>query len=543
MIGTLRPLRDEQTRALDGLRASLMAGHRRPLVQAPCGFGKTVLGAHIVAGAMRKGKRVCFVVPALSLVDQTFDRFCENGIRPDQMGVIQGDHPHRRPNAPVQIATAQTLARRDRPEVDVVIVDEAHIRHRAVEAWMADCGYATKFGRTDESDDLGGMGSGPTGEGHQAAQKTALASIFIGLSATPWSRGLGLLFDDLVKVTSMADLITAGRLSPFRVFAPSHPDLSGVKTVAGDYHEGQLGDRMGDPVLVADVVETWLKRGEDRPTLCFAVNRAHAKKLHDQFESVGVRSAYIDANTPREERDDIGRQLARGDVQVVCNIGTLTTGVDWDVRCIILARPTKSESLYVQIVGRGLRTAEGKSECLILDHSDTVLRLGFPTEIDQPCLDDGRPKDPADAKKEEKERLPKDCPACAYLMPAGTTVCPACDHVMPGRPVIGTMAGELEELTAGGGRKRNPKGPPTRDVLFAMGKRSIMAQLHSMRDERGRKSGWVAHTYKAIFDVWPRGLDDAGWEEPSSALRSFVRSRDIAWAKSSKPQGGTHATI
>ena len=97
------------------------------MLQAPTGFGKTVLAGAIVQGALAKGKRVIITLPALSLIDQTFDRFVENGIDPSRMGVIQGDHPYRRPQAPVQIATAQTLARRDRPDVDVVIVDEAYV--------------------------------------------------------------------------------------------------------------------------------------------------------------------------------------------------------------------------------------------------------------------------------------------------------------------------------------------------------------------------------------------------------------------------------
>lgn len=327
---SLRPLRPHQVAALDGLKASLMAGHRRPMLQAPTGSGKTICAAHIVAGAMAKHKRVAFCVPALSLVDQTFERFQENGISPLDMGIQQADHPWRREFAPVQIATAQTLSRRALPQADVVVIDEAHIRFAVYERWMRE---------------------------HPE-------TVFIGLSATPWSTGLGRLFDDLVKPVTIAELIDAGLLSRFRVFAPSKPDLDGVKTVAGDYHEGQLAERMNQPKLVADIVETWLARGENRPTLCFATGRKHARAIHDQFRSVGVPAAYVDANTPRAEREAIGRALAAGEIKIVCNIGTLTTGIDWDVRCIILARPTQSESLFVQIVGRGLRTADGKPDCL-----------------------------------------------------------------------------------------------------------------------------------------------------------------------------------
>ena len=205
-MGNLRDLYPHQQEALDQLRQSIMAGKSRPLLQAPTGAGKTVLAAHIVTGIRRRMKRVCFVVPSLGLIDQTFDRFVENGIDPADMGVIQGDHHWRRPQAPIQIATAQTLARRDLPEVDFVVVDEAHIRFDVVSDWMA--------------------------------AKPEVK--FIGLSATPWSKGLGKLYDDLIKPVSLSWLIDNGYLSKFRVFAPSKPDLEGVRTVKGDYHEGDL---------------------------------------------------------------------------------------------------------------------------------------------------------------------------------------------------------------------------------------------------------------------------------------------------------------
>ncbi len=150
-------------------------------------------------------------------------------------------------------------------------------------------------------------------------------------------------------------------------------------------------------------MDTWLRRAENRPTFCFAVDSAHAKHLQTKFTEAGVSTGYIDAYTPTNERAEIKRQFHNGDISVVCNVGCLTTGIDWDVRCIVLARPTKSEILFVQMIGRGLRTAEGKEDCLILDHSDTHLRLGFVTDIHHETLDDGRPR--AKAKASDRIRL------------------------------------------------------------------------------------------------------------------------------------------
>ena len=491
----LRPLYDHQQQAIDGLRASLMAGKTRPLLQAPTGFGKTVVAAHIVEGIHKRGKRVCFCVPSLGLIDQTFDRFIENGISPADMGVIQGDHHWRRPAAPIQIATAQTLSRRELPEVDFVVVDECHIRFKVYSDWMA--------ARPDVK--------------------------FIGLSATPWSRGLGKQFDDLLKPVSLSWLIENGYLSKFRVFAPSKPDLTGVRTVKGDWHEGDLEQVMGKPALVADVVETWLLRADYRPTLCFAVNRKHARLLHEQFTACGVRSEYVDADTPREEREAIGKRLAAGDVHVVVNIGTLTTGIEWDVRCLILARPTKSESLFVQIIGRALRTAEGKDDALILDHSDTHMRLGMVTDIDVDELDSGNDKRSKSKRKERKDPLPKCCPQCTALMPVLSKSCVACGYEMPVIPGIEQVDGDL---VAFGGGAQGRTGRVV-DLLAKMPRRSVYAQLNHIRFERGRKSGWVAHKYRTIFGNWPSSsFNELDFEDPLPELLSWVRSEDIRFVKS-----------
>ena len=257
MTATLSLVADlwpHQTEALSLLRRSLMAGKRRPLVQAPTGAGKTRLAAAIVAGALAKGNRVTFVVPALSLIDQTVDAFWAEGIQ--DIGVVQGNHEMTNGLRSVQVASVQTLMRRELPASEVVIIDEAHRLFKFTCDWMAREDWAKVP--------------------------------FIGLSATPWTRGLGKHFDDLIVAATTADLIEQGYLAPFKAFAPAHPDLSGVRTVAGDYHEGDLSEAMDKPTLTADVVETWRKLGEDRPTFVFAVDRAHAAHLQQDFEDAGI---------------------------------------------------------------------------------------------------------------------------------------------------------------------------------------------------------------------------------------------------------------
>jgi DNA repair protein RadD len=304
------------------------------------------------------------------------------------------------------------------------------------------------------------------------------------------------------------------------VFAPSHPDLTCVRTVAGDYHEGDLSGVMNAAPIVADVVNTWQQRAQNRPTFCFAVDRAHAKHLQAMFSKAGVPTAYIDAFTPSSERTEIERHFNSGAIRVVCNVGCLTTGIDWDVRCIILGRPTKSEILFVQIIGRGLRIAEGKEDCLILDHSDTHLRLGFVTDIHHQVLDDGRTR--AKPKTSDRIRLPKECPQCTYLKPPRTSVCPACGFKAEAIDTVGVVDGELVEIT---GHKKTETASKTEKATF-------YAQLLWYAESRGYSNGWAAHKFREKYEVWPNSFKDVSTAQPTPEVLSWIKSRQIAWAKS-----------
>lgn len=480
-----KTIRPHQQKALDMLRQSIGRGNKRVVLQLPTGAGKTYVASQIVAGARARGKRVCFTVPLISLVDQTIAAFEAEGIH--EIGVIQSSHHRTDLSQPVQIGSMQTMTRRGVPEADIVIVDECHLQFKLVPAWMRD---------------------NPR-------------RVFIGLTATPWTRGMGDIWDDLVKPVTMQELIDAGYLSPFRVFAPSHPDLSKVKTLAGDYHEGQLAEVMGESVLIADVVDTWLQRAKGLPTLVFAVNLAHAEKIQAAFQARGIPFGYCDANVDLAERQHLFNQMKRGDLAGIVNVGTLTTGVDADVRCIVLARPTQSESLFVQMIGRGLRTAPGKDYCLILDHSDNHARLGFVTSISHSKLLSGKEKAPKPRENEKPEQTPRECPSCGVIKARGA--CPACGFEPKRQSEIEFEDGELVEITAGKEKKRE----------YTMAEKAeFHAGLLWLAHSRGRKIGWAAHKYREKFGVWPVGeAKHAKPKPPSDEVKAHVLASDIRYSK------------
>lgn len=491
---------DYQEGALTAIRSSLAAGNMRPMVMSPTGSGKTVIAEHAIAmqllgkslirQAVEGKEQVAFVVPRLELIRQTVDRFRSVGL--NDIGVVQGRHELTNPHARIQVCSAQTLSRRDLPDVDLAIVDEAHEMHKSIFRWMKACPNIP----------------------------------FVGLSATPWAQGLGKYYDDLIIVATIADLIEKGRLCNFEAYAPGlSANLSSVSTVAGEFHQTQLGAVMDDAVLVGDVVTTWQEKGENRPTFLFAVNCDHARHLYERFVEAGIGAAYIDGNSPEGERQAIFEQFRAGEVRVICSVGVLTTGVDEDVRCIIDAQPTKSEIRHVQKIGRGLRTAPGKDHLLVLDHAGNHLRLGEVTGIFHGKLHDGTPKAEKERKAEKSEPLPKLCPECKAVISKREETCSQCGHVFTAQTGVRHQDGELVKLGSG---EQGRMGATVEE------KRQFYLEALGYARQSGKKDGFAFHKYQGKYGLHEK--PPWAWRAyepltPTLATINEIKRQAIAWAQ------------
>lgn len=490
-----------QQRALDMLRRDWKQ-YNSFMVYSPTGSGKTGLSAFITDGFVSRGMRVLMTCPYTVLVTQTAKRFIQYGLPEDEISYVWRDHPNYDPERKIQIASADTLIRRDFPEnIDLLIVDEAHLRRKKM---LEVIKYLTA-------------------ETHVKV---------IGLSGTPFAPFLGKYYQRLIKPTTIKELMDTGVLCGYEFFAPTKPDLSGVKVTrsdefGSDYKEDEVAEIMCGADLVGDIVSNWLSHGEDRPTVAFCVNVNHANYVTLQFNKAGVNAEVMTAQTPHDERQMMIHRFEQGATKIIVSVGTLIAGFDSDVRCIIYARPTKSEIRWLQIIGRGLRTAKGKDKCLVFDHSGSVHRLGYPDSIEYdtlPSKNDGMKTAVSERENEKREKLPKECSQCHYMKPAGVYQCPKCGH----KP----LAGEDVDTDASRGLKQISG---KKKAVTKQEKQSWWSQIKFYQRQRAAQGkpvsdGWCAHTFKDKFGTWPNGLQDYPMEI-TPEVNNYIKWKQIAFAK------------
>lgn len=344
-----RELRPYQINLIEEIFNKWRQGKKSVLLQMPTGTGKTVLFSDIVRrGVTAKTKRrILIVVHRKELVEQIKKELI---LREVDAGIIMsGELPDH--NKYAQIATIQTFSRREEhPQADLVIIDECH--------------HATA-------------------DTYKALWDIYPNAKFLGVTATPCrlsGEGFDDVFEELIASMSIKKFIEQKHLVQTIHYACASPNLTSVRKSKGDYETKTLSQAMLNQSVMSDVIETYLEHCKDKSAIAFAVNVEHSKEIVQRFKSKGVNAEHIDATTPRDLRQQILSDFRNGLIKVVSNVEIINEGFDFPkCEAVLLARPTKSLSLYLQMVGRVMRTASNKTEGIILDNAGLWNEHGLST--------------------------------------------------------------------------------------------------------------------------------------------------------------------
>lgn len=460
--GSFPPPREFQDRAHEALRQGVREGHRRQCVMAATGAGKTYLGMRVIKEALAKGKRAMFLCDRVTLINQTSETAERYGLW--NHSIIQASHPRLDLSRPFQIASVQTLMRRGWPDADVIVVDECHAQYKT---WVD---YVTS---------------------------EACTAVVVGLSATPFSKGLGRIFSNLVNAATMDELVQQHVLVPMRIFSCRRPDMAGAETSGGEWTDKAAEER--ELTIVGDVVTEWARLAQGLKTIVFGATIRHCAELVRQFNEAGIPAAMFTADTKADERAALLEDYRRPDsyLRVLVSVEALAKGFDVpDVGCVCDCRPLrKSLSTAIQMWGRGLRSSPdtGKTECLLLDFSGNIIRFAddfarvYFEGLDK--LDDGEKLDKEIRKDEEKQ--PRACPQCGYS-PMGKR-CVGCGFEPAPKSLVEHLAGEMHEIRLNGRKLAN-------DHAHLYAQLATYAREHSAPE---KQNGRAACLYRDIVGSYP----------------------------------------
>lgn len=433
------------------------------LFGAATGYGKSAIIYNLVERSLKKGKRVLVILPRRRLVHQiaaTLEDFAPSIVM-GSLPVVDND---------LYIASTPTLHNRLKKygknflgNIDLILIDEVHINHMSTLMSKIMDLYWDK-------------------------------AKWIGLSATPiTSQGYRLEgYDHTHYNYQTRKLIDAGWLSDVKVMVEDKPlGLDNIKLTGGDYNERDLSDFMSDSSRVSNIYKIWKKYAKRKRTMIFAVSINHANIIHSDFIAQGVAAAVVHSDMDEDVEDAALLDFKHGEVDVIINVSKLTTGFDeTSVNCLILARPTKSIRLYMQIVGRGLRKHPGKKNCMILDLAGNIDQNGFPTMVRDFNKIKPEPRD-----MEEREIKDVECPTCGYetqmrnckrqiaetkLYTTTTWFCPNCEEVIK-ENVLDNREVKRMKLVADYTNTSKVSNQDVRDLCKAV-------QL-----DNGYKDGWLYH--------------------------------------------------
>lgn len=389
-------LRNYQTDIIKQTHASMKAKHKHPLVCLPTGSGKTVVFAWLASKTQQNNKIVWFVVHRKELLEQTIDTFNKFEIPIDNIhvGMVHSfaHHPERYP-AP-----------------DLIIYDECH--HCVANTWKK---------LIDQHPD----------------------AYMIGLTATPCrldGKPLGAIYDDLIVGVSTKELTDQGYLAPYKYYAPSVANLTGIKMRGKEYNLTEATELLNQRAVFGDVIKHWHKYANNLQTICYCSSVVHSMATAEAFRADGINAVHFDGNTKKHEREQIVADFRNGKITVLCNVDLIGEGFDVpDCWCCVFLRPTTSTGLFIQQAGRSLRPQPGKT-AIILDHVANYTRHGLPDDPHEWSLSETL-KSSSRFKNDGTLKV-KQCLYCYATFAAGPTECPNC-----GMPVAKTRE-EIKQIEA-----------------------------------------------------------------------------------------------
>lgn len=475
----LRPYQEE---ILVALREQLRQGKRSIVLYAPTGAGKTETAIALLNAARQKQNRSAMILDRIVLVTQTSERLDKYAI---DHGVMQSGHWRFRPYEYIQVCSAQTLERRGKMEqVSLLIIDECHaVRRQTVEFIKANPQVKV-----------------------------------VGLSATPFAKGMGKVYDGIVSTITTKQLVDQKVLVPLRVYISKEIDMTGAKKVAGEWSGDEASERAIK--IVGDVVSEWVAKtheifGKPVKTIVFSCGVAHGIELARKFHEQGYNFVCVSYRDDDQFKTDIIEDFKKPDTTIHGLIATdiLTKGFDCpDVLLGVSARPfSKSLGSHIQQMGRVMRGHPGKEFGVWLCFSGNFLR--FREEWDDiyengvHSLDDSREKPKKEKTEGEKEE--SKCPQCAALWERGARSCLYCGYTRTRASEVTSVPGEMQELS----------------VATREDKQKWWSMCRYKVAIEGWSAGRAAHTYKEKFGVWPRGLADDQYLVPDDAFEGFVKAQ------------------
>lgn len=477
-------LRDYQQELLQKIFVQWGAGDRRLLVGLPTGAGKTVLFSTISQHFVRRGEGVLVIAHREELLLQAKEKL--EAVIGQPAGLIKAGYPLN-PEHPIQIASVQTLTRRDNwPDAGLVVVDEAH--HSCADSYVRIFEhYSTAY--------------------------------ILGVTATPGrsdGQGFNHLYDCLVLGQSVQELIQAGYLCQFRLFgAPKIIKTDGLKLTGGDFNPRELAEAVDASLVVGDLIKSYRKFAPNKKAVVFAVDVAHSKEVANAYCKAGIPSEHLDGETPPNERKAILERFGTGKTLVLTNCGIVSEGVDIpSIEAIQCVRPTKSLILWLQMIGRALRPTPGKDHAIIIDHTQNWFFQGLPDEEREWTLD---------PVSMTHQSLALECSECGHIFrplphEKVNAVCPNCGVVvridesdtdeesLNTRVLITDESVELEEI----GLELNS------EII------TEMLKLKAMQMTRKYKPVWVFHE---IVKAYP----DIGLGELRECAKLLGYKRGWAW--------------